>query len=284
MNIHKNYLDDDDVLTIRPQFAAFLGLNESVVVQQLHYWLKKAEKGQCGRFIEGHYWVWNNIPDWLEQFPFFSDSTLKRIFSNLKKDGIIHIKQFNGSNRTNFYRIDYKELDKFLENAQKSHIAEIPSEISPDIINTPLTPKRGTEVGNKKPKNKKTPTPADVAKAHDMTIFMIEDYVDYRLHSGGIEYPNAFKTSTLRKLSDLDSDESVQLKEWFEAFETQKNVIDYLQNAFLSTQRFDRRFCRELAKDDVILKTHNIDPSDVVIEIAYQKTEAKRRERIGGVA
>lgn len=150
--------------------------------------------------------------------------------------------------------------------------------------NTPLTPKRGTEVGHKFSKNKKTPTLADLADQHHMTVSTIEDYVDYRLNSGGIENPIAFQKHVLRGLSEPYSDESIKLEEWFEAFEGQKNVIVHLQNAFLSTQRFDRRFCRELAKDDVILRTHNIVPSDVVIEIAYQKAEVKRRERIGGAA
>ena len=149
MDAHKNFLDDDVVLTIRPQFAALLGLNESIVIQQLHYWLKKAERGQCGRSVDGHYWVWNTTPEWLEQFPFFSESTLKRIFSKLKSRGIVIIEQFDGSNRTNFYRIDYAKLDEFLENAQNSYEVKMtscgktPSGQSDPLEEVRLTPSLG---------------------------------------------------------------------------------------------------------------------------------------------
>jgi hypothetical protein len=47
---------------------------------------------------------------------------------------------------------------------------------------------------------------------------------------------------------------------------------------------FDRSKCKEQAKDDLVLKMNNIVPSAVLIEIAFQTAEAKRREQIGGVA
>lgn len=156
---------------------------------------------------------------------------------------------------------------------------------SSKVNNTPpLTPNRGTEVGHKFPKNKKTPNLGDLADQHQMTVRTIEDYVYYRLNSGGVENPVAFEKHVLRGLAEPYSDESVQLEEWFDAFKTQRNIIDHLLNEFLSMYWFDRRKCREQAKDDFVLKMNNIVPSDVVIEIAYQKAEARRRERIGGVA
>lgn len=148
---------------------------------------------------------------------------------------------------------------------------------------TPLTPNLGTEVGCKFSKNKKTPTLADLADQHRMTISAIEDFLKFRENSGGIKTPPAFKKYVLRELSEPYSDESLYLEEWFESL-TRMDIIDHLIDQFLSTQRFDRRFCRELANDDFTLKANNIVPSDVLIEISYQKAEAKRRERIGGVA
>lgn len=149
---------------------------------------------------------------------------------------------------------------------------------------TPLTPKRGNEVGHKFSKNKKVPTLADLADQHQMTVGTIEDYIEFRLNSGGIENPVAFEKHVLRNLSERYSEESVHLEEWFQAIGTEHHVIDHLTNEFSSMHWFDRRKCREQAKDDIILKNHNIVPSDVVIEIAYQEAEAKRRERIGGAA
>jgi hypothetical protein len=145
----------------------------------------------------------------------------------------------------------------------------------PLALNTPQSPKREA---------KTTPTLADIADQHHMTVSMIEDYVAYRLNSGGIENPIAFEKHVLRGLSEPYSDESIQLEEWFNVFETQRNIIDYLVNEFLSMHWFDRRKCREQAKDDLFLMMNNIAPTNIVIEIAFQIAEAKRREGIGGVA
>jgi hypothetical protein len=119
MKSHEKFLNEKSLLIIRPGVAKLLGLNESIVLQQLHYWLQKAQKGMCGKKIEGNYWIWNRIQDWHEQFPFFSESTLKRAFSSLKKEKILVISKFNGYNRINYYRIDYEILDSFLEKAEQ---------------------------------------------------------------------------------------------------------------------------------------------------------------------
>jgi hypothetical protein len=132
--------------------------------------------------------------------------------------------------------------------------------------------------------NKDTPTLTNIADQHHMTVSTIEDYVDYRLNSGGIENPIAFKKHVLLGLSEPYLDESMRLEEWFEAVGTQRHVIDHLVVEFLSMHWFDRRKCYQQAKDDFVLKMNNVMPTDVLIEIAYQRAEAKRREQIGGVA
>ncbi len=50
-----NLLFDDQPLVILPQLALAIGLNESIVVQQLHYWLKKSENVH-----DGYKWVYNH--------------------------------------------------------------------------------------------------------------------------------------------------------------------------------------------------------------------------------
>jgi hypothetical protein len=148
----------------------------------------------------------------------------------------------------------------------------------PLALNTPQPPK------SKLRESKDAPTLANIADQHHMTVSTIEDYVEYRLNSGGIENPIAFEKHVLRGLSEPYSNEYVQLEEWFNVLETSKNIIDYLVNEFLSVHSFDRRKCREQAKDDLVLKMNNVVPSDILIEIAFQTAEAKRREQIGGVA
>lgn len=154
----------------------------------------------------------------------------------------------------------------------------------PLVLNTPQPPNVEISGGRRSREIKDIPTLATIADQHQMTIGTIEDYVAYRLNSGGVENPVAFEKHVLRGLAEPYSDESIQLEEWFDAFETQRNIIDHLVNEFLSMHWFDRRKCREQAKDDFVLKMNNIVPSDILIEIAFQTAESKRRNQIGGVA
>ena len=66
-------------LVINTQLAMKIGLNEAIVLQQLHYWLRDTNSGmEC----DGVRWIYNTTEQWLEQFPFWSESTLKRAFAH----------------------------------------------------------------------------------------------------------------------------------------------------------------------------------------------------------
>jgi hypothetical protein len=92
---------------ISPDLAYSIGLAEAIVLQQVHYWLKETTSGMEH---DGARWIYNTSEQWLEQFPFWSESTLKRTFTNLKKLGLLRIEQLNQSQRdmTNFYTINYE--------------------------------------------------------------------------------------------------------------------------------------------------------------------------------
>ncbi|MED4925936.1 DnaD domain protein [Anoxybacillus geothermalis] len=98
---------DDQPLIVLPQLAVAIGLNESIIVQQLHYWLEKSE-----HIHDGHRWVYNTYSDWHQQFPFWSESTIRRMITKLEKMGVIVSANFNRSkiDKTKWYRIDYSQL------------------------------------------------------------------------------------------------------------------------------------------------------------------------------
>ncbi|HBB1606933.1 TPA: hypothetical protein J0548_005245, partial [Escherichia coli] len=94
-------------LVINTQLAMKIGLNEAIVLQQLHYWLRDTNSGmECN----GVRWIYNTTEQWLEQFPFWSESTLKRAFASLKTLGLLRCEKLNKSKRdmTNFYTINYE--------------------------------------------------------------------------------------------------------------------------------------------------------------------------------
>jgi len=101
-------LFDENPLVILPELARKIGLNQAIVLQQLHYWISKSNKK-----YEDKYWVYNTAEEWQEQFSFWSVDTIKRTFLKLKKDGYISVKQLSEDkrNKTNYYTINYELLD-----------------------------------------------------------------------------------------------------------------------------------------------------------------------------
>lgn len=132
---------DDQPLVILPQLAVAIGLNESIVVQQLHYWLEKSENVH-----DGYKWIYNTYEDWREQFPFWSESTIRRIITKLEKIGIIVAANFNRSkiDKTKWYRIDYDKLAELTTPSNQSEqttdqndVSTVQNEQTTDEIDSP---------------------------------------------------------------------------------------------------------------------------------------------------
>lgn len=104
-------LIDEHVLIVSPTLAQAVGLNEAIILQQIHYWLHIAEENK-NNFREGYYWTFNSITQWQEQFPFWHKDTVMRTINKLRRDGILITGRFNrkGYDRTTWYRIDYERL------------------------------------------------------------------------------------------------------------------------------------------------------------------------------
>ena len=62
-------LFDEYPLVVNPQLAKLIGLNEAIVLQQVHYWVTINEAGERN-FQDGHTWTYNTLKEWHEQFPF----------------------------------------------------------------------------------------------------------------------------------------------------------------------------------------------------------------------
>lgn len=117
---------DEYPLVILPRLAAAIGLNEAIVLQQVHYWVQTYRKiGDEKHYQDGEWWVWNTGPEWQTNFPFWSESTVWRTITALRnphnpKPGdkrtargpLLITGCYNpaGYDRTLWYRIDYEEL------------------------------------------------------------------------------------------------------------------------------------------------------------------------------
>lgn len=69
---------------IIPSLAAKIGVNEAVVLQQIHYWL-----GISKHVVEERTWVYNTYEEWQKQLPFWSVSTIKRTIRSLEMMGLL---------------------------------------------------------------------------------------------------------------------------------------------------------------------------------------------------
>jgi hypothetical protein len=81
LNQGSRLLLDEYPLMVLPKLATEIGLNEAIILQQVHYWLM-----QCGKERDGKVWVFNTYEDWQKQFPFFSLSTIRRTINKLEKN------------------------------------------------------------------------------------------------------------------------------------------------------------------------------------------------------
>ena len=101
-------LIDEYPLLVLPSLAVKIGLNEAIVLQQVHYWIK-----QSGKPRDGKMWIYNTFDDWQRQFPFFSMSTLKRTIKSLEESNLLITGNYNKqkTDRTKWYTIDINLLN-----------------------------------------------------------------------------------------------------------------------------------------------------------------------------
>ncbi|MBM3632394.1 MAG: hypothetical protein FJX03_01615 [Alphaproteobacteria bacterium] len=102
-------LINEPPLQVLPTLAKTIGLNEAIVLQQVHYWLNPQFNKN---FFEERYWVYNTFTQWHQQFQFWSKKTIKRTIANLEESGLLISFVTRGFKRTKYYTLDYDLLKK----------------------------------------------------------------------------------------------------------------------------------------------------------------------------
>jgi hypothetical protein len=108
---------------INTELACLIGLNEAIVLQQLHYWIEK-NKATGTNFIDGHVWTYGTLQEYRDRdFRFWSLDTVKRTIGNLLGRGFLIKGNYNRMkmDHTNWYSIDYAAVDEWVsQNASPS--------------------------------------------------------------------------------------------------------------------------------------------------------------------
>jgi len=114
---HKLLLDEYPLIVL-PGLASVIGLNESIILQQIHYWIRHNEAARRN-LREGYIWTYNRYADWQAQFPFWGRSTIIRAVKELERRNILIAGKFNklSIDNTKWYRIDYDVLKTVIEGA-----------------------------------------------------------------------------------------------------------------------------------------------------------------------
>ena len=96
-------------LQVLPSLAIKIGLNEAIVLQQLHYLLREP---RFGRRIAEHQWIFNTVEQWrASYFPFWSENTISRTFASLRDQCLVVTCQPEGAaSRRLYYRIDQQRV------------------------------------------------------------------------------------------------------------------------------------------------------------------------------
>lgn len=112
-----NLLIEEPPLQVLPSLAKSIGLNEAIVIQQIHYWLRKSNNAK-----DGHKWIYNSMTNWQKQFSFWSLPTVKRVFRSLENQGLLITANYNkaGFDKTKWYRINYEKLQHMSQRSDQN--------------------------------------------------------------------------------------------------------------------------------------------------------------------
>ena len=102
------FLINEPPLQVLPTLAREIGLNEAVVLQQIHYWLNL----QFSRhLLNNRYWVRYTPKQWERQFSFWDKKTLHRALNRLERLELVIVETREPS-KVKYYTINYRMLGR----------------------------------------------------------------------------------------------------------------------------------------------------------------------------
>lgn len=103
-------LINEDPLPIMPLLAEVVGLNEAVVLQQVHFWVEYGKaNNDRHKYHDGHWWTYGTYTYWKNKnFRWWAEKTVYRIFRSLEEKGLLVSGNYNRmwSDQTKWYRIN----------------------------------------------------------------------------------------------------------------------------------------------------------------------------------
>lgn len=112
---------------IYAELACIFWINQSIVLQQLHYWLTNNHERNIREWTETNVYDWriwsfNTYKKWkTEDFPRWSERTIQRIFEDLVSVWVIVVGNYNKKwyDNTNWYTIEYDVFESMIHSWEK---------------------------------------------------------------------------------------------------------------------------------------------------------------------
>lgn len=208
---------NEQPLLIMPTLASKIGLNESIILQQIHYWNTINQKAN-NNFRDGYYWTFNSYHEWTKQFPFWSARTVQRAITSLEKLKLVVSGNYNKLqiDRTKWYRIDYEVLEALEQSpfGQNGTINMTKWNDHLDSLGLPL-PETNTE-------NKPEINYIHLPEEDDFISFYLKVFKQYKGKDHmKVKAIDCYKIN--EAISELESND-ISLEEWEEA------VIEHFEN------------------------------------------------------
>jgi hypothetical protein len=109
-------LINESPLQVLPSLAVKIGLNEAIILQQVHYWLNPRFNKNLFR---ERYWVRNTYEQWQQQFPFWGEKTIRRAISHLEELNLLISFITCDFKKIKYYTINYDLLNSaYTENSE----------------------------------------------------------------------------------------------------------------------------------------------------------------------
>ncbi len=104
-------------LLVLPSLARLVGLNQAIILQQLHWALGR----RSATVTDGVRWLKADLPWFEEQFPFWSEATIRRATKDLVTLKLVKSKRTSGANA---YTVDYAALDALMTGQTASAVGQ----------------------------------------------------------------------------------------------------------------------------------------------------------------
>ncbi len=115
---NRYFLDDDDILVVNRTLAKAIGLNASIALRQVYYWMKENRKKKSEKhFHDQCWWTFNTYQEWVDgNFEFWSYDTVRRALKHLEHLGLIYVGSYNErkGDQTKWYTVNFGAYDAFM--------------------------------------------------------------------------------------------------------------------------------------------------------------------------